>query len=219
VLPQLFTKCFCTVVVAVPTIQVVVAVDIALLLATHHRPRVHRQFQVRSVVAVRQGMAAAEQDLQQRVVALPLLSVQQHGLVAAAEQDSTQVVAERHVVVVEVLSVREPMVRTSEVVLPTVTTMFLAKPLFVQRPTKTVVLLAISKITILTIVVTTLEVVAAVLMAMVLMQPHRTVLPTLVVQVVLVAGHTVFVEETAVADKAHKATGQQVVSLLVPGQS
>jgi hypothetical protein len=139
--------------------------------------------------------------------------------VAAAEQDSTQVVAERHVVVVEVLSVQELTVRTSEVALPTVTTMFLAKPLFVQRPTKTVVLLAISKITILTIVVTTQAVAVAVLMAVVLTQPHRTVLPMSAVQVVLVAGHTVFVEETAVVVKEPKATVQQVVSLLALGQS
>jgi biotin transporter BioY len=110
-------------------------------------------------------------------------------------------------------------VRTSEVALPTVTTTFLAKPLFAQRPTKTVVLLAISKITIPTIVVTTQAAAAAVLMAVVLTQPHRTVLHMSAVLAVQVAGHTVFVEATAVEVKAPKATGQQVVFLLVPGQS
>ncbi len=138
---------------------------------------------------------------------------------AAAEQDSTQVVAERHVVVVEVLSVQEPTVRTSGVVPLTVTTMFPAKPLFAQHLTKTVVLLVISKITIPTIVVTMPVVAAAVLTAVGLMQLHKTVLPTSAVLAVQVAGHTVFVVETVVAAKAHKETVQQVVSLSDLGQS
>jgi type III secretory pathway component EscU len=91
--------------------------------------------------------------------------------------------------------------------------MFLAKPLFVQRPTKTVVLLAISKITIPTIVVTMPVVAVAELMAVVLTQLHKTVLPTSAVLAVQVAGHTVFVVETVVAAKAHKETVQRVGSL------
>jgi hypothetical protein len=133
--------------------------------------------------------------------------------VAEAAQVSILAVVAVLVVVVAELSVQEPTVRTSEVALPTVTIMFLAKLLFVQRPTKTVVSLVISKITIPTIVVTTPVAVAVVLMAVGLMQLHKTVLPTSAVLAVQVAGHTVFVVETVVAAKAHKETVQRVVSL------
>jgi hypothetical protein len=59
----------------------------------------------------------------------------------------------------------------------------------------------------------TQAVAVAVLMVLVPTQQHKEVLPTSAVQVVLVAGHTVFVEATAVAVKAHKAMELQEVSL------
>jgi hypothetical protein len=91
--------------------------------------------------------------------------------------------------------------------------MFLAKHLFVQRPTKTVVLLVIFKITILGTVATMLAEAAVALTVQEETPQRKTVHHMLVEMAVEAAVHMVFVAVTAAEVREHRAMVLQVDSL------